>query len=598
MLRKSSLWGISIALSWTWGLGLFFAVQFTFQFGLVGLFSFAIPNAIGLFLFGVGTNYIATKSKQPASLEQFFDKWSTAIPSVFLFYQLITVSLTLFAVTRYLFQALELSNPLLLLPLILIACIAVAIILGEHFKIQHIKYSHTAFFALLLLVIGYLLLNKPALSAATSPEGAPHNGGLNFWGYLIPICIGFLTGPWLDLQQWQRAIQIKKEQTSIRTSYLIGSVVFFGILIFHGIFTHWAIGQGAAQFAREGIDGIFYAQDAVVRLLTTTPYSLFTYFTWAYLAFLMICILTTLDSGYLALRWFLQKTVPAQKSMLVALLPTAAITSPIPWFLIAGIIAWIATRANLELEYFMVFYATYFVGYSMVGITQTRSRKEPIFAYPRTKIFAISALSLVVASLGYMHQHPPLLVLGAVIPALYGYLIGFKTSNNQTMLAPVVDVSEDEPKPELVHTRQDTAMVSEYVDDKWYIHAFKATYGDTNSVGNVYFGMYAMWVGKTRELFFNHCLPSFNLKDTSFLILTRSFEHKFIQEAREFDLIKVMIRVKSYNRKFATLEHKIVNQFGKMLGKGSQSLLFVSANDYGQLDIPQEVLTAFLPFSD
>src|SRR5690606_35471540 len=113
MMHKSSLWGISIALSGTWGLGLFFAVQFTFQFGLVGLFSFAIPNAIGLFLFGIGSNHIATKSKHPEALEQFFDKWSTAIPTVFLGYQLITISLTLFAVTRYLFQALELTNPLL-----------------------------------------------------------------------------------------------------------------------------------------------------------------------------------------------------------------------------------------------------------------------------------------------------------------------------------------------------------------------------------------------------------------------------------------------------------------------------------------------------
>ena len=32
-----------------------------------------------------------------------------------------------------------------------------------------------------------------------------------------------------------------------------------------------------------------------------------------------------------------------------------------------------------------------------------------------------------------------------------------------------------------------------------------------------------MWVGKTRELFFNKVLPRFNIKETPFYILTRSF---------------------------------------------------------------------------
>lgn len=310
MLRTSSLWGISIALSWTWGLGLFFAVQFTFQFGLAGLFSFAIPNAIGLLLFGLGTHHIAARGKHPEALEHFFDKWSNAIPSVFLCYQLLTVSLTLFAVTRYLFQALDLSNPLLLLPLIMVVFIATAVLLGEHFSIRQIKYSHAIFFVLLLVSGGYLLLAKPGLPATAATGNVPHNEGLSFWGYLVPICIGFLTGPWLDLQQWQRAIQVGREKASIRVSYLIGSVIFFGILIFHGTFAHWAIGQGAAGWAREGIDGIYYAQDAIVRMLTATPFSLFPYFTWAYFAFLVICIITTLDSGYVGIAGRLGRTVP------------------------------------------------------------------------------------------------------------------------------------------------------------------------------------------------------------------------------------------------------------------------------------------------
>lgn len=133
-----------------------------------------------------------------------------------------------------------------------------------------------------------------------------------------------------------------------------------------------------------------------------------------------------------------------------------------------------------------------------------------------------------------------------------------------------------------------------HFDGKWFVHSFVATYADTNSVGNVYFGMYAMWVGKTRELFFNRVMPRFNLKNTPFYILTRSFEHKFVHETREFETVSVRIHIASYNRKFVTLEHEIYDSTHHLLGKGKQSLLFVSSSDYRMIDIPSEVATAFV----
>ena len=108
--------------------------------------------------------------------------------------------------------------------------------------------------------------------------------------------------------------------------------------------------------------------------------------------------------------------------------------------------------------------------------------------------------------------------------------------------------------------------------------------------------MYAMWVGKTRELFFNRVMPKFNLKNTPFYILTRSFEHKFIRETKEFETVVVRIRISGYNRKFVTLEHEISDSQNHLLGKGQQSLLFVSSSDYKMIDVPPEVHTAFLPY--
>ena len=109
--------------------------------------------------------------------------------------------------------------------------------------------------------------------------------------------------------------------------------------------------------------------------------------------------------------------------------------------------------------------------------------------------------------------------------------------------------------------------------------------------------MYAMWVGKTRELFFNQVLPKFNLKDTPFYILTRSFEHKFVREISEFDTVCVRIRVASYNRKFVTLEHEIHDGERNLLGKGNQSILFVSSTNYKILDIPQAIVSAFISYA-
>jgi acyl-CoA thioesterase FadM len=142
----------------------------------------------------------------------------------------------------------------------------------------------------------------------------------------------------------------------------------------------------------------------------------------------------------------------------------------------------------------------------------------------------------------------------------------------------------------------DAHSLSGHFEGKWFVYSFIATYQDTNSVGNVYFGMYALFVGKTRELFFNAVMPDFDLKTTKFFILTRSFEHKFVREAREFDVITVKIRVSDFSRKFCTLEHQIFGSDNQLLGKGKQNLLFVASKDYSLLDIPGEVYSAFLPY--
>jgi len=223
---------------------------------------------------------------------------------------------------------------------------------------------------------------------------------------------------------------------------------------------------------------------------------------------------------------------------------------------------------------------------------------------------------VVIFSYGYFLRSPFFQILGSLLPLGYVIWLLIKPRSSEEFLsdkeeleAPVDEENRSaggviNPPGEALaatHVIPTAAEITAFAhnlgghfEGKWFVHSFVATYGDTNSVGNVYFGMYAMWVGKTRELFFNRLMPKFNLKNTPYYILTRSFEHKFVRETREFETVSVKIRVAGYNRKFATLEHEIFDSAGHILGRGKQTLLFVSSSTYKMLDIPSDVYSAFI----
>lgn len=600
------LWGNSVALSWVWGLGLFFSVQFTVEFGLTGLLTFLIPNCLGLFLFGAVTDIIARRHPGSESLAAFFNNWSRPFRLVFFLYQIIALSLTIFALIRYGWQPLGLKPDSLYLPLTALVILAAGILFGEEFSIRRIKYSHAAFLALIVCCAAIIILeiSSPFLRGIHRPSLLPTHDW-SFWGYVIPICIGFLVGPWLDLQQWQRAIQMRRENTSITAAYAFGAILFGAILLFHGILALWAMEGGASIYIQKGLAGYPYAESLLTRVFSTAPVN--PWLLGAYLTFLSGCILTTLDSGYIALHWFFKTNASRSKNPIFSLIPEKLITSPIPAFVLCALIAVVGAAVGIELEYFMSLYATFFVGYSALAISRAFVN-GPVNVIPQVKMFCIGSLAVVIFAYGYFLHEPIFQMLASLLPL--GYVIwlmlkpltgeDFTTDNEEldepanasvvplTSLTPVGTV--------LTPASSGTHDIAGHFEDKWFIHSFIATYADTNSVGNVYFGMYAMWVGKTRELFFNQVMPKFNLKDTPFYILTRSFEHKFVRETKEFERVSVKIRVAGHNRKFVTLEHEIYDSAGNMLGKGNQSLLFVSSADYKMLDIPSEVMGAFLTY--
>ena len=600
------LWGNSVALSWMWGLGLFFSVQFTTQFGLVGLLTFAIPNFLGLLTFGLVTHHLARRQSGSESLAQFFSTWSRPFRLVFFLYQVLAITLTIFAFLRYAWQPLGFEPWLLYLPLTLLVVLAAAILFGEEFDIKRIKFSHGVMFLIMAPAMLFIIVQATSKGVGQMAFPKLPTNDWNYWGYAVPIIIGFLVGPWLDLQQWQRAIQMHRERESIAAGYWLGSTQFFLMLLFHGLLTLWALSWLSGDFIRIGITGHPYGQDILVRMFIHSPWTF-----GAYAIFLAFCVLSTLDSGYIALRWFLQSNVSASNHPIFSLVSSRLLTSPIPIFIFGGLFAMAAAVLKLELEFFMIFYATFFVGYSTLAIVRCYL-VSPANAIPQVKMFCIGSLAVVIFSYGYFLRSPSFQIVGSLLPLGYVLWLLLKPRSSEEFLADTEELDAQVsgnaasagavmspariavPLSAVMDASAIQHSLGGHFEGKWFVHSLIATYADTNSVGNVYFGMYAMWVGKARELFFNCVMPKFNLKNTPFYILTRSFEHKFVHETREFETVTVRIRVAGYNRKFATLEHEIHDSTGQLLGKGKQTLLFVSSTDYKMLDIPPDVYSAFI----
>jgi len=600
------LWGNTVALSWMWGLGLFFSVQFTSQFGLFGLLTFSIPNCIGLLAFGLITHHIARRESGSESLARFFTHWSRPFRLVFFLYQILTITLTIFAFIRYVWQPLGFQPWLLYLPLTLLIVLAASILFGEEFDIKRIRFSHGAMLLVLAPAMAWLITQAAITGVGRIDFPKLPTNDLKYWGYAVPIIIGFLVGPWLDLQQWQRAIQMHRERISIAAAYWVGSIQFFLMLMFHGLLALWALNWGAGKFIRVGMTGHTYGQELLLKMFFEGSPATFA----AYCIFLGLCILTTLDSGYIALRWFLQSNASTSNHPIFALIPSRLLTSPIPIFIFAGLFALVAAIAQLELEYFMIFYATFFVGYSALSIARC-FMNSPANVIPQVKMFCIGSVAVVIFAFGYFLRFPAFQIIGSMLPLGYIIWLLLKPTSSEEFVTGAAELAapaQENLAPQLSPTAAgalpiptDAASAVSFLQNigghfegKWFVHSFVATYADTNSVGNVYFGMYAMWVGKARELFFNKVMPKFDLKNTPFYILTRSFEHKFVRETREFETVSVRIRIGGYNRKFATLEHEIYDSGSHLLGKGKQTLLFVSSADYHMIDIPPDVHTAFL----
>ncbi len=380
---------------------------------------------------------------------------------------------------------------------------------------------------------------------------------LAYWGYAIPICIGFLVGPWLDLQQWQRAIQMHRERISIAAAYWAGSTPVFHAPAVSRLPNALGSQLGCRLLFAHGIANYVYGHELLLRLFFEQIFAV---------DLRRLCRL----AGHLHL------IHPRQRLHRLALVPPDPCLGeqepdfladsrkpdrlPNPRIHLRGPVCLVrlggqaGTRVLHDLLRDVLCRLLGACDHPMLHEhpgKRDSTGEDVLHRLPGGRHIRVRILSPL----------PILQILGSLLPlALVIWLI-FKPGSSQEFigdsraLSPVSEIPmhpEEENAPESFAATQKEAIrqraeararelgvpsapadengehsarghdLSGHFEGKWFVHSFIATYADTNSVGNVYFGMYAMWVGKTRELFFNKVLPRFNIKETPFYILTRS----------------------------------------------------------------------------
>jgi acyl-CoA thioesterase FadM len=576
-LCRSVVWAPTISLSWLWGLGFFYSIHVTIEDGWLGFLLFSIPNCLGLMIFGW---ILGSPNVNP---EEVIHRLQSKYISLFLLAQVLSVAITIFAIVKYLWMPMFSSS--IVAPLGLI--ISLGCVVGYTSSITTLKKIHSLW---LLAGVGAALYALLALKSVPWPVLSAASVSSGFLGLILPIMVGFSLGPWTDLQQWQRVVQIRREGGSTRIAYCIGAVLFFFLLVINGLLATAAkeVGGAIAMY------GVADREQAVALAIAAvgTPGARAAFVLWA-----AIAAVSTIDSSYAATGWVLKGIVSKSNAPLLAFISPKLVSSPV-WVIFAALfVAMVALNSNVPMLYLMAPFATILAGGAALLVADTlgvKRRSDLTLAYLTGLIGAFVML------LGYLNDQfileslAPIIAITGASPVLSGLLI-------RPEKVPQLRQNEGTAKARAaVSEREGLATIpppaAGRFDGEWFQVQLVPTYDDTNSVGNIYFANYVRWVGKARELFFNECMPEFDLSTTAYYVLTRSFTHEFRREAKEFEDVLVRIKIAGNNRKFVTLRHEIVSPLRGILGRGEQSIMFLDAKSAQPLDVPRAIIEGFLPY--
>ncbi|WP_349940438.1 thioesterase family protein [Fulvimarina sp. MAC8] len=484
--------------------------------------------------------------------------------------------------------------------------VALACAIAHSSKLRTLRFLHIGYLVVAVAAIAIAWAAMPAgAGVSVAGEIAPAQ---SFWFLLIPTLVGFALGPWGDLQQWQRVIEIKRSGLSAGIAYAGGGLVFLALLVANA-----ALSKAAGAHLMVAVDETLVAQGSVAARFGTESLGVgaAAFALWA-----VIAALSTIDSFYCATRWYLSSLLAKSLHPALAFVPAAAAASPL-WLLAASIAgAGLMMAMSLSQTAYMMPYATLLVAPSICLVVWSVYRPIPFDTLSGYLWGLVASLLFFV---GFGGDMPVLVAVSTAIamlgaaPLFYGIITeksaatGSGTKNaGKTASSANRTIVPDQGRPVAAQApgvAQGTLPVASNdskpdhgFDGQSFVMRVTPTYDDTNSVGNVYFANYVRWVGKARELFFNACMPKFDLETTSYFVLTKSFNHDFRREIAEFEPVTVSVRIARHNRKFVTLGHEIRGAKGDLLGRGEQDLMFVDRENFKPLDIPADIVRGFLPF--
>ncbi|MEN3792632.1 thioesterase family protein [Fulvimarina sp. MAC3] len=598
-LYRSLSWAPTISLSWMWGLGFFYSMHVVWTQGWLGFWVFALANAAGLASFGMVLN---AGGRDPESL---FARIGPRFVGLFLLCQFGAIAITLFSLGSYLWPFIfpgasqTVSLALSLLVTALACAIAHSATLGK------LRFLHAGYLAISAIAIAVAWLLMP--TGGQDGLAVPVAPAQSVWALLLPTLVGFALGPWADLQQWQRVIEIKRSGLSAGLAYAGGGLIFLALLVANA-----GLSRAAGASFMVAADGTLVTQTSVAARFGAESLGLgaAAFALWA-----AIAAVSTIDSFYCATRWYLSSLLAKSLHPALAFVPAAAAASPLWVLATAMAAAGVMTTMGFSQTTYMMPYATLLVGPTLCLVVWSVRRSAP---FDTLSGYLWGLVAALVFFVGFRMDAPSLVASSTLIaclgaaPLLYGLLSGKGASLSSGMRTSATAPYPANDASLSGETREDTDRASVAgrplpmaSNDIWPQHVFDGqsfvmrvtpTYDDTNSVGNVYFANYVRWVGKARELFFNACMPKFDLETTPYFVLTKSFDHDFRREIAEFEPATVSIRIARHNRKFVTLGHEIRGANGDLIGRGEQDLMFVDRNTYKPLNIPADIVRGFLPF--
>ncbi|MEN9557810.1 MAG: Sodium/glucose cotransporter [Candidatus Parcubacteria bacterium] len=296
------LWGgLSIAASWIWAPALFVSVQLAYQKGLAGIFWFTVPNILSLTIFALLAPKIRDMLPEGYTLPQFirYKLQSERVHRVYLFpfffYQLMAVTVQLFAGGSLVALLTGISLPTVMIALTIIV-LSYTIISGLEGSLITDLIQLITIFAVGIVILPFAIKaaggNQALLGGLGGVEGIKSilDPAVAF-SFGIVTSIGLIAGSISDQSNWQRAFAIKKAE--LKKAFIFASLIFGVVPISLSLLGFIAANPAQGITLPAGVDVSMIGVQTIAHLLPSWAVFLFA------IAFLSI-LCSALDAGLCA----------------------------------------------------------------------------------------------------------------------------------------------------------------------------------------------------------------------------------------------------------------------------------------------------------